>query len=348
LSTLEDRYRRLLAWYPAGHRSSHEQEMLDVLMDGARPGQSRPTLAESADLIVGAARIRLRRAVGEPEVLGWPAALAMAGFLAMMLLVADGLRFVLNVPSPMWRQVQERAADGEDLPHLLALYFGTGPYWLGWTVIAVLAWSGLRRPATAMACAITGVQLVLSVYGTTFQFLPGSSLAASLAGVPLPLAILATACLLASPGPRHGARLLGRGRAAGVAGMAIVLIALHWFPLFSLAVGDYQQSERFLHAAENWNKAQMAALLATSILTTVVLARSHQGRRACALLAIAATPLIVRETGPLHDMGPSGGYPSLVFLMMSGLVGFAMTMLCVRVAERVFGDPGRGRRQTPA
>lgn len=34
---LEQRYRRLLAWYPGPFRSEREEEMLAVLMAGARP-----------------------------------------------------------------------------------------------------------------------------------------------------------------------------------------------------------------------------------------------------------------------------------------------------------------------
>ncbi len=48
---LERRYRRLLAWYPKAFRREHEDEMLVVLMAGARTGRRRPGLADSADLI---------------------------------------------------------------------------------------------------------------------------------------------------------------------------------------------------------------------------------------------------------------------------------------------------------
>ena len=49
--TLEGRYRQLLAIYPAEHRRKHQDEMLGVLMTGARAGQRWPGRAESADLI---------------------------------------------------------------------------------------------------------------------------------------------------------------------------------------------------------------------------------------------------------------------------------------------------------
>ena len=48
---LEARYRRLLCMYPADHRSVHRDEMLGVLMAAAEPGQDRPGLSESANLL---------------------------------------------------------------------------------------------------------------------------------------------------------------------------------------------------------------------------------------------------------------------------------------------------------
>lgn len=57
---LERRYRRLLSLYPKPFREEREQEMLAVLMAGAEPGQSRPAVSESADLLGNALRMRLR------------------------------------------------------------------------------------------------------------------------------------------------------------------------------------------------------------------------------------------------------------------------------------------------
>jgi hypothetical protein len=48
---LERGYRRLLAWYPRAFRRENEQEILTVLLEGATEGQTRPRLAESADLV---------------------------------------------------------------------------------------------------------------------------------------------------------------------------------------------------------------------------------------------------------------------------------------------------------
>ena len=60
---LERGYRRLLAWYPPEFRRENGQEILAVLMAGARDGQRRPGLAESADLIRGGVWMRLRPGV---------------------------------------------------------------------------------------------------------------------------------------------------------------------------------------------------------------------------------------------------------------------------------------------
>jgi hypothetical protein len=63
IADLERRYRRLLAWYPPEFRRENGQEILAVLMAGARDGQRRPGLAESADLIRGGVWMRLRPGV---------------------------------------------------------------------------------------------------------------------------------------------------------------------------------------------------------------------------------------------------------------------------------------------
>ena len=62
-ANLERAYRRLLAWYPRKFRRENGQEILAVLMASAPPGQRRPGLAESADLICNGLWMRLRPSV---------------------------------------------------------------------------------------------------------------------------------------------------------------------------------------------------------------------------------------------------------------------------------------------
>ena len=63
---LERGYRRLLAWFPPEFRRENGQEVLAVLMAGARDGQRRPGLAESADLVRSGVWMRLRPRVPRP------------------------------------------------------------------------------------------------------------------------------------------------------------------------------------------------------------------------------------------------------------------------------------------
>lgn len=89
MTALEARYRRLLRWYPQAHRAVHEEEMLGVLMAGAEPGRTRPKVAESADLIRGAVRIRLRHAFGPESAPSWRSAFTLAGLVATLVLACE-------------------------------------------------------------------------------------------------------------------------------------------------------------------------------------------------------------------------------------------------------------------
>ncbi|SNS22424.1 hypothetical protein [Actinomadura mexicana] len=350
MSALELRYRRLLACYPAGHRAEHGEEMLDVLMSAARPEQTRPSLADAADLLSGAVRIRLRRAAGDATGSPWPGAFAVAGFVSMLMLLADGVRFAVNIPQ-RGILLEMRLDDGASLWGLLPVYYGTAPFWLAWAAITVLAWRGARRHAATAACTVTAAQIVLVLGAANFPEAPYASVASSTAGVPLPLALLATASLVASPGPRHGARLLGRARVAGVAAMAGVLVALTSQPLFTLLLqGDLglpnlmRDPDRAYGFVQTWSRLQLTAALVIAVVACAALSRSGQGRRACALLAMAGLPLLVRVG--LSYMEEGGDSPILTHLLVECLAGFAVTMLCVRLVElplrnRAPGRPGK-------
>ncbi|MEV4374605.1 hypothetical protein AB0J71_46645 [Nonomuraea sp. NPDC049637] len=91
MSPLESRYRRLLATYPRDHRARHEEEMIGVLLAGARPGQTRPHLADAADLLWGALRVHGRRAFGPVSTPAWRAGLALAVALWPFLMLTGAL-----------------------------------------------------------------------------------------------------------------------------------------------------------------------------------------------------------------------------------------------------------------
>ncbi|MES9537811.1 hypothetical protein [Actinomadura sp. NPDC000600] len=346
MSALELRYRRLLACYPAGHRAEHGEEMLDVLLSAARPDQTRPSLADAADLVRGAVRIRLRRAAGDATGSPWPGALAVAGLVSMIMLLADGVRFAVNIPQTAM-QVGLQMYDGATLWGLLPVLFGTAPFWLAWAGIAVMAWRGARRQAATTACTVTAAQVVLAVWAADFPEAPYAFVASSVAGVPLPLALLATASLVASPGPRHGARLLGRARVAGIAVMAGVLVAVSSQPLFTLLLqGDFDvlhlNYDRLYDFSGVWSDLQLGAALVIAVLVCAILSRSGQGRRACALLAMAGLPLLDRVS-QLRVEGEFSDVQELSFLLAECAAGFALTMLCVRLVELPLKNRTPGR-----
>jgi hypothetical protein len=59
VSTLERRYRRILAVLPKAYRADRSEEMLTALLDGAQPGQTRPKLGDVLSLGTLAVRLRL-------------------------------------------------------------------------------------------------------------------------------------------------------------------------------------------------------------------------------------------------------------------------------------------------
>lgn len=58
--SLERRYRRWLTLYPKSFRAHREEEMIAVLMQGAHPGQKRPSASEAADLATHGLRRRAK------------------------------------------------------------------------------------------------------------------------------------------------------------------------------------------------------------------------------------------------------------------------------------------------
>jgi hypothetical protein len=94
---LERGYRRLVRYYPRSFRQQNTEEIIAVLLATARPGQRRPSPAEAADLLLGAARMRLGlsrcpRSVLYAVRLMYLGALAEVAKLACLLLSLGTLR----------------------------------------------------------------------------------------------------------------------------------------------------------------------------------------------------------------------------------------------------------------
>jgi hypothetical protein len=92
---LERRYRRRLKWFPARYRREHEQEILSVLMAGAKEGHRRPGLADSADLLTSAIFMRWREMTRQPrwrwERRHWRLIVRMRVAIGVWLLVVGGI-----------------------------------------------------------------------------------------------------------------------------------------------------------------------------------------------------------------------------------------------------------------
>ncbi|WP_433415780.1 hypothetical protein ACQP1V_38450 [Microtetraspora malaysiensis] len=97
MNLLEARYRRLLACYPRDHRARHEEEMIGVLLAGARLGQTRPAPADTVDLLWGALRVHARRAFGSVSAPTWRNGAVLAVALWPFLMLVDALATALLV-----------------------------------------------------------------------------------------------------------------------------------------------------------------------------------------------------------------------------------------------------------
>jgi hypothetical protein len=177
-------YRLLLACYPAWYRRIHGEELLGVLMTASPPGKRRPGIAEAADLLLGAVRIRCQPSRDGAAGPVWRDALAvLSAILPVIFLLTSAtalLQGLLTLPAP-----------------------GHFSYWMtGVLALAAGALLGLRMRRLA-ALATAGL-LIWLLSGS-----PNEVVLLAAGGSPLFWAILLQiAALAASPGPRRGLQIL--------------------------------------------------------------------------------------------------------------------------------------------
>ncbi|MGI9005834.1 MAG: hypothetical protein ACR2FU_06510 [Streptosporangiaceae bacterium] len=209
-AALERRYRRLLAWYPAGHQRAYGEEMVGVLLASARDGQRGPRPAEIADLAAGAGRAWLRTAVrGRPDP-GWRDALAivslLAGPLLSVLLIGQNLGWMAAL---LWQPAPGAGSE-------------PGPWWPVAVLLAPLA-LGLLGPRRAGA-----VLSALTLAWVAGQASLGGRLGEPRLAAYLVLLGVQAVALAASPGPR---------RALTTLSARSVLVALPWLAATAYAAG---------------------------------------------------------------------------------------------------------------
>jgi hypothetical protein len=165
---LERRYRRWLRWYPTAFRREYEDELLGVLLAGAREGQRRPGSLECLDLLASGLRLRLRAAARRPRrpvirpvpLMCLGAALELVAALAILATAGDVTSSVAG-PGPGHADVHLRAAIAGQLA---SVAFAAGAAAASWLWMARAIVRGQRWARIAFA-ALFGVNVVGLVDG---------------------------------------------------------------------------------------------------------------------------------------------------------------------------------------
>jgi hypothetical protein len=333
---LEQGYRRLLAWYPVRFRSEQGEEMLAVLMAGAQPGQRRPGLMESVDVLRSALGMRLRSLTAGLRNHEWVDALALFSVIApLFLLVAD----VLEVALPY--RVHMRAGD----PFLMRL-FGRHPEVGGISllrvtffdiavgcqvIIAVLILLGLRWLALAAIAASAGYLAVASHW---IDWIP-RPLQLLTAGA----YILTAAALFGPADPRRGRQLLTWGH--GV----VLLLAAGAVQASTLQYDATDGIARFLSPGPPDTTVYFvtSVALAAAALNMAVILRLN--RYFLLLLAVMFYPYVMQlaqSSGSDNLLGnPTPGHLTLLFLPPVLVAVVAVLTAIARLGLPLPSEPGQ-------
>ncbi|MFB8228824.1 hypothetical protein [Cellulosimicrobium sp. NPDC055967] len=164
-------YRRHLRLFPSTYRRAHEAEMLGHLLDGARPGESRPTRAERWDLLRAAAREWTLAPLGPTERQRAAAAVVVLVALTAVL-AAPASQDLLRVGLALGDE-----SAGQVVPAWLAVATALvavplAPAWLLWAGSVVALAARLRRTGLVLAAlaAAAGVVAVGSLVAAERAF----------------------------------------------------------------------------------------------------------------------------------------------------------------------------------
>jgi hypothetical protein len=335
---LARRYRQRLALYPRAYRRDHEEEMLAVLLEGARAGQEFPRIAESADLIWGALRMRMRLGCRYPGNVGSDA-LAVFSLLAPLLLVGPVLAtMTLHLvqagppPDPQFHARVPLLFQRYDARVTLAN--GLNLAVAGQLAIATAVVLRLRR----LALAAIAVILAWWIFGPGYAVQPGDVFD----GLFLTCYLLEAVALIASPGPRRGLQLLTwkSGAALAVAG---AVLTVTWTLTMRL---DFPTA--VTSSADAYGNA--VAVVALITFATAVVLFSQLGRYVTVLFAAVFYPyglFLARIAGATR--GPFLMRPGIAFsvlyvppiLAMCGIVALAYRPRDGRVRNSPRGTSAR-------
>ncbi len=339
-SGLERGYRRLLACYPKTFRHEQEEEILAVLMASARPGQRRPRLAESADLLRSALGMRLRAPRPGPPSRPWSDALALFSIAApLFLLVADILEVALPYHLPpttryglIARMLGRHVRIG-GLPLFSQPFFDIA---VGCQVIvSALVLLALRRLALA-ALAAAAVYWIVARHSVSWIPYPVQLLSAG-------VYILEAAALIASPGPRRGRHLMNWRH--GV----VLLVAAAAVQVSTLMYDAKSPPVRFLARRPPDTTVYLVGSIVLAV-TVVSLAVAWKLNRYFLLLLAAmcypyAMQLAFSSTGDNTDLLglPTPGHLALLFLPPLLFAGGAVLVAVTPRRSRALLSPDSGQ-----
>jgi hypothetical protein len=173
---LERGYRRWLRWYPRSFRQDHEEEILAVLIAGAREDQRRPELIECLDLVRGAMWMRLRPSVPRSnrsafnavKLMYVGAVIELAAAITLLVTLDD---VVANVAStnPGLADGAGRAAVAANIqPTAVGAVMAIGfSLWMAWSIGRGHRWS---RTAFAIFFAINTCGLLNGLAGGSAMY----------------------------------------------------------------------------------------------------------------------------------------------------------------------------------
>jgi len=305
VSELERRYRRLLDWYPRGHRERNGEEMLGVLMAGAGD-RRRPGWRESADLLWGAARLHLRWLTAADGGVDSRDVMAIVSLLAPMTLIAGATTGLHELG--WW----VRAGALSDMSW--QQQFPDAPVWAVWLAVAVLGLRGFRRAAAVGAGLGTAGFGLLAVLAPFQHWWNDRD-----AGWVL-LGLVTTIALASSSGPSHGRRLVGQ---RAIAMMVVTVVAV----VVIGTVGSHVQAAQWL---------QMAVLVGGVVASCGV--QSRVGRRAALVLLLPVVTTLLAKVllavpGSFAQTAPTAlviatfyGVPLMVLLTLGCLPRRSLTV----------------------
>jgi hypothetical protein len=306
MSALEDRYRRLLRWYPADHRRAHEDEMLGVLLSAAAPGQTRPAVRDALDLARGGLGIRLRRAPGALAQAGWRDAAALLGVITPLVLLGETARYAV-VAILMFPETRYAAAHGLGW---FSMYY-SAPSHLAWGIVAVAGLCGARRTTAVAAFAAIALDVA--------RFADFGDYAGGAAAAPLLLGLITVGALLVRPGAARGRELLGRTGLIGIAGLLAVAASLNSSAQVALGL--------------NWVSGRMGLGIAALVAAAWLATRGPAGRRALVALTIPLLPIVAAPFYPGYIDDPLARY--LITMVAIPAATALSALVAVAVLERV-------------